>query len=180
MIMTEQDLWAGEPRTLANTASRGKVVAARYRVTTEHVYVSTGMLRTNEQQVPLRLVSDVDVKASMTQKARHVGDVVVRARHSDGLVDTLTLESVADPKAVRDLINSAAHDARQREIAAHNQQQITYAAAVPTVPAPVAAPAASGTQLVMDQLRQLGELRDAGVITGEDFEQKKKDLLSRI
>ncbi|WP_329521088.1 SHOCT domain-containing protein [Spirillospora sp. NBC_01491] len=33
---------------------------------------------------------------------------------------------------------------------------------------------------VMGLLRQLGELRDAGVITPEDFEAKKKDLLDRL
>ncbi len=33
---------------------------------------------------------------------------------------------------------------------------------------------------VMDQLRQLSELRDSGVITAEDFEAKKAELLGRL
>ena len=33
---------------------------------------------------------------------------------------------------------------------------------------------------VMDQLKKLGELRDAGVLTDEEFEAKKTDLLSRL
>lgn len=33
---------------------------------------------------------------------------------------------------------------------------------------------------VLDQLRKLGELRTAGVITADDFETKKTELLSRI
>lgn len=32
----------------------------------------------------------------------------------------------------------------------------------------------------LDQIRQLGELRDAGVITSEEFETKKTELLSQI
>jgi hypothetical protein len=32
----------------------------------------------------------------------------------------------------------------------------------------------------MDQLRKLGELRDAGVLTNEEFESKKTDILSRL
>lgn len=32
----------------------------------------------------------------------------------------------------------------------------------------------------MDLLRQLGELRDAGVVTPADFEAKKADFLSRL
>ncbi|MEU9949651.1 SHOCT domain-containing protein [Streptomyces sp. NBC_00184] len=51
-------------------------------------------------------------------------------------------------------------------------------------PAPVAAPApaapAQNAQEVMNLLRQLGELRDAGVITAADFEAKKADFLSRL
>jgi hypothetical protein len=33
---------------------------------------------------------------------------------------------------------------------------------------------------VMDQLKKLGELRDAGVLTSEEFEAKKADLLARL
>lgn len=33
---------------------------------------------------------------------------------------------------------------------------------------------------VYEQLRKLGELRDLGVVTPEEFEQKKRELLSRI
>ncbi|TDD39082.1 SHOCT domain-containing protein [Actinomadura sp. KC06] len=32
----------------------------------------------------------------------------------------------------------------------------------------------------MALLKQLGELRDAGVVTNEEFEAKKKDLLGRL
>ncbi len=33
---------------------------------------------------------------------------------------------------------------------------------------------------VPDQIRKLAELRDAGAITNEEFEEKKKDLLERM
>lgn len=42
-----------------------------------------------------------------------------------------------------------------------------------------AAPAAGGTD-VADQLRKLGELRDAGVLTAEEFDAKKTELLARM
>jgi hypothetical protein len=32
----------------------------------------------------------------------------------------------------------------------------------------------------LEQLKKLGELRDAGVITPEEFQEKKKDLLGRV
>ncbi|TYB44314.1 SHOCT domain-containing protein [Actinomadura chibensis] len=45
-----------------------------------------------------------------------------------------------------------------------------------------AAPAVQATtpEQVMALLKQLGELRDAGVVTPEEFEAKKKDLLDRL
>ena len=45
-------------------------------------------------------------------------------------------------------------------------------------PAPVAAAPAQPD--VMDQLRKLGELRDAGILTPEEFETKKTELLGRL
>lgn len=50
------------------------------------------------------------------------------------------------------------------------------AAAAP--PAPVAAAAAQPD--LVDQLRRLGELRDAGIVTPEEFEAKKAELLRRL
>jgi len=39
---------------------------------------------------------------------------------------------------------------------------------------------AAGGPTVLDQLRQLGELRDAGVVTADEFEAKKAELLARL
>ncbi|MGO4383855.1 PH domain-containing protein [Specibacter sp. RAF43] len=44
-----------------------------------------------------------------------------------------------------------------------------------------AAPAgANPSGVVFDQLRQLGQLRDAGIVTPEEFEAKKTELLARL
>lgn len=53
-------------------------------------------------------------------------------------------------------------------------------------PAPVAVSAlasslvATVSDAVFDQLRQLGQLRDAGIVTTEEFEAKKGELLARL
>jgi hypothetical protein len=47
----------------------------------------------------------------------------------------------------------------------------------PAPPAPPAAPAAPQPDLV-DQLRRLGELRDAGILTEEEFAAQKAKLLA--
>jgi hypothetical protein len=48
----------------------------------------------------------------------------------------------------------------------------------PPAPAP-AAPQPAGPSIV-EQIKHLGELRDAGLISAEEFEAKKTDLLSRM
>jgi hypothetical protein len=54
-----------------------------------------------------------------------------------------------------------------------------------SAPKPAAAsPALNATALsapdIPDQIRKLGELRDSGVLTVEEFESKKAELLSRM
>lgn len=48
-------------------------------------------------------------------------------------------------------------------------------------PAPTPAPTSGGdASAIMEQIKQLGSLRDAGVLTAEEFETKKAELLKRI
>lgn len=51
---------------------------------------------------------------------------------------------------------------------------------VPQQTAPAAAPASAAQEDVLETLRKLGELRDAGVVTSGEFEAKKAELLRRI
>ena len=44
----------------------------------------------------------------------------------------------------------------------------------------IAAATAAPLPNVLEQLKQLGALRDAGVVTAEEFENKKADLLKRL
>ncbi|MDX2563188.1 SHOCT domain-containing protein [Streptomyces sp. TX20-6-3] len=60
------------------------------------------------------------------------------------------------------------------------QQEQEYAAPPPppaAAPAPAPAPAASDMSSKIDQLKQLGELRDQGVLTDSEFEEQKRRLL---
>lgn len=62
-----------------------------------------------------------------------------------------------------------------------SQDQVPAAAPAAPVPAPnVAAPPPPNGDLVhqMELLRQLGELRDAGVLTDAEFEAKKAKILT--
>lgn len=49
-----------------------------------------------------------------------------------------------------------------------------------STPQPASAPAAEAPPDVMQQLQQLGSLRDSGVLTDAEFEAKKAELLQRL
>lgn len=63
------------------------------------------------------------------------------------------------------------------------QQSFTPQPPPAPAPTPAPAPAASAggdAAAIMEQIKQLGGLRDAGVLTPEEFEAKKAELLKRI
>ncbi|HEU5031536.1 MAG TPA: SHOCT domain-containing protein [Spirillospora sp.] len=128
----------------------------------------------------------------------------------DGVAQTAVLDWVPDPIAVRDLINRAIHEMRVlvhgRQVNEHKDVSVhrfdthggfgwtSGTPAPPPLPTPAQPPAvqqpsppptasksrATTPAQVMALLKQLGGLRDAGVVTPEEFEAKKKDLLDRI
>jgi Short C-terminal domain len=58
--------------------------------------------------------------------------------------------------------------------------QVLGGSAHPAQPAAPAAPAPASGDALIEQIRKLGELRDAGILTPEEFESKKADLLGRL
>lgn len=174
----EQVLWEGEKKSLTNAATAGKIARARYRMTSEMLYFDAGLVSTSSEQIPLWAVRDVDVKQTMTQKARKVGDVIVHVQHSDYTGrDEITLESVEDPKRVRDLLNGHAQRARHEYQA--RDQTVHYQGAPPMAGAPGSPPAVPSASVdVADQLQKLAGLRDAGVLTDDEFAAQKAKLLS--
>lgn len=85
-----------------------------------------------------------------------------------------TAQAVRGRVARRQAENFAARDANiAYERQAADAQQAP-AAAVPAAPAP----AAPGATDMLDQLKQLGELRDSGVLTDDEFAAQKAKILS--
>lgn len=174
-----ETLWEGEKRSLTAAATGGKMVSAKYRITPEMIYFDAGLVSSKSEQIPLWAVRDVDVNQTMTQKARKVGDVVVHCQHSDYTGrEQVTLESVEDPKGVRDLLNRHASEARhayqQRGQTVHYSGTPMGAPPAGSAPEPSAGPAVD----VADQLRKLADLKEQGFLTEEEFAAQKAKLLS--
>lgn len=120
-VLAQQTLWEGETKNLTSMATSGRVVSKRYRITNEAIYFEQGVLSSTAEQVPLWAVRDIDVRQSIFQKQRGVGNVAVRVQHSDYTGrDSVLLESVENPIGLRDLLNAHVqrarldHDRRQR------------------------------------------------------------------
>jgi len=196
---TEQ--WANDPNTLwfgesknAATSAAG-VSKARYRITKDRVWIESGLLGTRTESVPLWSIKDMDVRIAVWQQGKDVGDVVLTLEdpaygagqdmfNLSGSIEGTTsgqvvLDNIEGPYAVLDLLSPLISEARAKKTV---ERQSTYVHNMtPGAPygAPMAAPppqAAPQPDLV-DQLRKLGDLRDAGILTEEEFAAQKAKLL---
>ncbi len=66
--------------------------------------------------------------------------------------------------------------ATEQDAAAYQEQQAYQQAPPPPPPTPAAA---SGTEDMLAQLKQLGELYDAGVLTDEEFAAQKAKIMAQ-
>ncbi|BEL05678.1 hypothetical protein Q0Z83_038690 [Actinoplanes sichuanensis] len=167
-------LW--EARGLTLTGIGG----GKYRLTSTLLYFEKGIVSTNAQQIPVAQIMDVDMRQALIQKSRGVGNVLVHVQRSNR-VELVILEDVPEPRAAVTIINETARAARLYEQTLRNTH---HYAGVPahlpvTAPAP-GVPSAPAAVDPMEQLRRLGELREAGVVTDDEFSAKKMEILARL
>ena len=176
-VTQQQDpnlLWEGSSRSLKGAATGGIAGAATYRLSRAGIAWDRGKLTNKSQQVHIAHILDVDVTQSITQKSRGVGNVTVRFTTGGSLV----MADIPEPLAARDAINGAVTDYRNH---AWERDRLMNAATASNInisqSVPVAGPAPSAELTVVQQLRELAELRDAGILTDEEFAAQKAKLL---
>ena len=195
------ELWANDPNTLwfgesknAATSAAG-VSKARYRITKDRVWIESGLLGTRTESVPLWAIRDMDVRIAVWQQGKDVGDVVLNLEdpsygagqdmfNLSGTIEgttsgQVTLDNIESPYAVLDILAPLISEARTKKTV---ERQSTYVHNMtPGAPygAPMAAPPpqAAPQPDMVDQLRKLGDLRDAGILTEEEFAAQKAKLL---
>jgi PH (Pleckstrin Homology) domain-containing protein/putative oligomerization/nucleic acid binding protein len=116
------------------------------------LFVKDGMTRQVTEDFPLDKVSSVQWSAGLA-----VGTLTIFASGNKAEIRSMNKKDgkqVAD--AARDRLNNKAPQ-----------------------PAAPTAPPAGGTD-VYEQLRKLGELHDAGILTPDEFNTKKQELLNRL
>ena len=94
-------------------------------------------------------------------------------------VGQVVLDNIESPHSVYDLLAPLVSEARQKKTVERQSQyvhQMNPVYATPA-PAPAPAPAAPAEPDLVEQLRRLGELRDAGILTEEEFAAQKAKIL---
>jgi hypothetical protein len=208
--LPEDTVWSAVGKSMAS------ITTGRYILTPEYLYFEKGTLKTAAQQVYTADIGNVEVKQSMTQKARGVYTLVV---HVNGRMP-VPMEDIQDGGSAQRIINETSYKARliREHRAIHidglrhqatntTRQEIAYdgtlpgfapATPVPGLPPTGAIPAlapvqATGEAEIVDavvieqptfdpiaQLKELGGLRDAGILTEDEFATKKAEILSRM
>ncbi len=84
---------------------------------------------------------------------------------------------IKDVKALERFMNAAKANIHARTTTPLQQPLVAPPLRIDQPPLP---PPSSNSDNVMAQLRSLGELRDAGILTEEEFSAKKADLLKRL
>lgn len=166
--MPEGALWRG----VSHEAGRNSIVTLypnRIERTKPTSKMSvTGMLTGGQEDVeviPLKSVSSVQVK-----RGSWYHDVTI---YASGNTIVLSVDA-ADAEKVRGLVMDQVLGGSS-----------SSGSAPPPTPAPAPAPAAPAASApsgddVIAQIRKLGELRDAGLLTDAEFDAKKAELLGRL
>ena len=146
------------------------------KVTNHRVLGKEGLVRRRETDTLLSSISDVRTKSSFVGRQLKYGDISIFTASGEAGADAFT--SMKDVETLKRNILE-----QKTRLAGAFAGAVGAAAAGQTMTpatAPSPAPAASPYSDTMATLAGLGELRDSGVITAEEFESKKQELLARI
>lgn len=183
-------LWEGATSDLTSMASGGRLTSAAYKITEDAIVFASGVVSNREETVPLWAVRDVDYSQGIAQRTRGVADLTLKLdpqaeQHYGQRV--LVLRAIKDAKRVRDIVLQQANAVRNywnqrlhdRDIEQRRAGAMNFGMAAPAAqPAaqPVSTP--SGGDDLMAKLGKLGEMKQAGLLSDDEFAAAKAKLLS--
>jgi uncharacterized membrane protein YdbT with pleckstrin-like domain len=135
-------------------------------VTSDRVVFRTGWIAKRGIEIPLERINNINFSQGIWERIIHAGDLEIESAGKDGQSH---FNNVRNPDQVQQEI--------YRQMEANTRKTAGYAAAAF---ADAEQHVGGGRHSVPDQIRQLAELRDQGIISPEEFEYKKQDLLNRM
>jgi uncharacterized membrane protein YdbT with pleckstrin-like domain len=133
-------------------------------VTNSRVIFRTGVLAKHGVEIPMDRISNINFNQSIWERVIGAGDLEIESAGRDGQTK---FDDVWHPDAVQQEL--------YRSMESHAQTRASWAAGTGAAPAAAAKPAS-----VPEQIQQLADLRDRGVISAAEFEAKKAQLLERM
>jgi uncharacterized membrane protein YdbT with pleckstrin-like domain len=124
-----------------------------FGLSSARVFKKTGFLSRNVRQIPLDKVQDVNIRATLWGRWLSYGDVELQTAGTDG---TVVFPRIQDPEKLRNAL--FAH-------LGHPGALQPAAAVAPSVEA---------------RLRELTRLKDAGLVTAAEYEEKRRALIQEI
>jgi membrane protein YdbS with pleckstrin-like domain len=140
-------------------------------LTTDRLIYRTGLVAKYAREIPLERIDDVTYSQSLLGRVIGVGDLQISSGGEHG---EAVFEQVRNPKAVQLEIY---HRMEEREAQPFEPSTPPHPYPAPR-PVPPAAP--GSRRGALDDLERLAALRDRGLISDEEFDRKKRDLLDRI
>lgn len=128
-------------------------------VTTDRIIVRQGVLSKHGLEIPLDRVMNISFHQSVWERMLRAGDLVVESAGESG---HQYFTDVADPAGVQNIIY------RQAELAANGNREHGLGNN------------GKAQQSIPQQIAQLDELRERGIISPAEFEAKKQQLLDRM
>jgi uncharacterized membrane protein YdbT with pleckstrin-like domain len=136
-------------------------------VTSDRVIFRTGVLAKHGVEIPMDRINNINFNQGIWERVIGAGDLKIESAGTHG---TSRFEDVWHPDGVQQEIY------RQMEAYARKRASWTGAGAA----APAASVDAANSTSIPDQIRELAELRDRGLISPQEFETKKAQLLERM
>jgi hypothetical protein len=150
---------------------------AEFAVTNLRVLRYEGLIQRRSSETLLSSVSDVKLNVGIVGKSLGYGDLQIFTQSGDAGADSF--RSITKPAEFRNAMMTI--KLQDQTASRPAPAPAAPAPAAPVAPAPVApAPAAASAEDQAASLVRLAELRDQGVITPEEFEAKKTEILSRM
>ena len=158
-----------------------KFRAEEYVITTRRIIHAEGVINKRATDSSLEKINDAVLVESIFGRMFGFGDLDVLTASESGIEK---LRMLRDAKSFKKAMLEAKHEL-EIEITRPTMAPIRSAEAAPAPapaapPAPVATPEIDTADEVAGALARLGDLRDKGIISPEEFEAKKAELLGRL
>jgi uncharacterized membrane protein YdbT with pleckstrin-like domain len=138
-------------------------------VTSDRVVFRTGVLGKRGVEIPLDRINNINFSQNLWERVIGAGDLAIESAGRDG---QSVFSDVRHPDGVQQEI--------YRQADARDQRRRGPVTAPAPAPAPAPAAASRVDASIPQQLEELAGLRDRGIITPEEFETKKAQLLERM